>query len=330
MFPTLLAPAALLMAVLMLPHYGGARLAAQSQPVARRAVDRQVADPALLAAVTTLLDIDRAFSKTSSDLSMRAALDAMFADGVIAPWQRGEIVKGKAAVIRALLQSPDSVAKLSWAPIRGGVSADGLHGFTFGYLAAEYPDGRLAHSKYMAYWVREPRGWRVAAWKRRPIGAAPLASEPQPPSLPPRRLKVTTNSDVIARYYRSLVNAEAGFASLAQRVGLWRAFAPKPVPPDFSPWHCHPRFERHLPGGRASTLGKPPVPRVQTGQQYAFAWIQIVDSPSRLFPSIEGLTSLGDRAAPDRVAPNGDCRQARGCEAPIARRHAGRPGPAQA
>lgn len=225
MFPTLLAPAALLMAVLMLPHYGGARLAAQSQPVARRAVDRQVADPAPLAAVTTLLDIDRAFSKTSSDLSMRAALDAMFADGVIAPWQRGEIVKGKAAVIRALLQSPDSVARLSWAPIRGGVSADGLHGFTFGYLAAEYPDGRLAHSKYMAYWVREPRGWRVAAWKRRAISAAPLASEPQPPSLPPRRLKVTTNSDVIARYYRSLVNAEAGFASLAQRVGLWRAFA---------------------------------------------------------------------------------------------------------
>ena len=225
MFPTLLAPTALLMAVLMLPYYGGARLAAQSPPVARREVDRQLADPAPLAAVTTLLDIDRAFSKTSSDLSMRAALDAMFADGVIAPWQRGEIVKGKAAVIRALLQSPDSVARLSWAPIRGGVSADGLHGFTFGYLAAEYPDGRLAHSKYMAYWVREPRGWRVAAWKRRAISAAPLASEPQPPSLPPRRLKVTTNSDVIARYYRSLVNAEAGFASLAQRVGLWRAFA---------------------------------------------------------------------------------------------------------
>ncbi|WP_411279060.1 hypothetical protein [Gemmatimonas sp.] len=174
--------------------------------------------------MTTLLDIDRAFSKTSSDLSMRAALDAMFADGVIAPWQRGEIVKGKVAVIRAMLQSPDSVAKLSWAPIRGGVSADGLHGFTFGYLAAEHPDGRLAHSKYMAYWVREPRGWRVAAWKRRPIGAAPLASEPQPPSLPRRLVKATAAGDRIARYYRSLVNAEAGFSSLAQRVGLSRAF----------------------------------------------------------------------------------------------------------
>lgn len=207
------------MAALLNPQHDGARLAAQRQPSAARA-----ADPAPMAAVTTLLDIDRAFSKTSSDLSMRAALDAMFADGVIAPWQRGEIVKGKAAVIRAVLQSPDSIAKLSWAPIRGGVSADGLHGFTFGYLAAEYPDGRLAHSKYMAYWVREPRGWRVAAWKRRPIGAAPLASEPLPPSLPRRLLKATTDGDVIARYYRSLVNAEAGFSSLAQRVGLSRAF----------------------------------------------------------------------------------------------------------
>jgi hypothetical protein len=219
MRPTLLAPAALLMAALLNPTHDGARLSAQRQPSAARA-----ADPAPMAAVTTLLDIDRAFSKTSSDLSMRAAFDAMFADGVITPWQRGEIVKGKAAVIRALRQSPDSIAKLSWAPIRGGVSADGLHGFTFGYLAAAYPDGRLAHSKYMAYWVREPRGWRVAAWKRRPIGAAPLASEPLPPSLPRRLLKATTDADVIARYYRSLVNAEAGFSSLAQRVGLSRAF----------------------------------------------------------------------------------------------------------
>ena len=230
MRPTLLAPTVLLFAVLIPSHDGGTRLAAQSRPVARgavdrQAVDRQAVDPAPLAAVTTLLDIDRAFSKTSSDLSMRSALDAMFADGVIAPWQRGEIVKGKAAVIRAVLQSPDSVAKLSWAPIRGGVSADGLHGFTFGYLAAVYPDGRLTHSKYMAYWVREPRGWRVAAWKRGKIDAAPLASVPQSPSLPPRLQKATTNSNVIARHYRSLINAEAGFSLLARRVGLFRAFA---------------------------------------------------------------------------------------------------------
>ncbi len=202
----------MLLAGLMNPH----EVPAQPRPAI---------DPASLAAVTVLLDIDRAFSKTSSDLSMRAAFDAMFADGVIAPWQRGEIVKGKTAVIRAMLQTPDSVATLSWAPIRGGVSADGLHGFTFGYLAAKHPGGRVAHSKYMAYWVREARGWRVAAWKRRPLDEVPPAREPQPPSLPPKLVKATADRMVIARYYRSLVNAEAGFSSLAQRVGLLRAFS---------------------------------------------------------------------------------------------------------
>ena len=50
--------------------------------MARGAIDRPAVDTAPLAAVTTLLDIDRAFSKTGSDLSMRSALDAMFAAGV--------------------------------------------------------------------------------------------------------------------------------------------------------------------------------------------------------------------------------------------------------
>ncbi len=172
MRPTLLAPVALLLAV---------QIAAAQSPSGVR----QPPSITARAAVATLFDIDRAFSKTSSDLTMRAALDAMFANGVMAPYARGEILKGKAAVLKALLQSPDSVAKLSWAPISGGISADGLHGFTFGYVVATHPDGRLVHSKYMAYWIREPRGWRVVAWKRRPMTNAPLVVEPPPPALPP-------------------------------------------------------------------------------------------------------------------------------------------------
>ena len=77
MRPTRLAPTVLLFAVLMPSHHGGTRLAAR--PMARGAIDRPAVDTAPLAAVTTLLDIDRAFSKTGSDLSMRSALDAMFA-----------------------------------------------------------------------------------------------------------------------------------------------------------------------------------------------------------------------------------------------------------
>ncbi len=211
MRPTFLAAAALTLAA----HVASAQSAT---------APRQAPEISPRAAAATLLDIDRAFSKTSSDLTMRAALDAMFANGIIALHVRGEIVVGKAAVLKVLLQSPDSVAKLSWAPTGGGISADGLHGFTFGYLVAAHPDGRLLHSKYMSYWIREPRGWRVVAWKRRPMANAPLAVEPQAPALPMRIVKPTMTSDVIARHYRTLVNAEAGFSALANRVGLGRAF----------------------------------------------------------------------------------------------------------
>ena len=77
MRPTRLAPTVLLFAVLIPSHHGGTRLAAR--PMARGAIDRPAVDTAPLAAVTTFLDIDRAFSKTGTDLSMRSALDAMFA-----------------------------------------------------------------------------------------------------------------------------------------------------------------------------------------------------------------------------------------------------------
>ena len=82
MRPTRLAPTVLLFAVLTPSHHGRTRLAAQPRPVARGAIDRPAVDTAPLAAVTTLLDIDHAFSKTGSDLSLRLALDAMFAAGV--------------------------------------------------------------------------------------------------------------------------------------------------------------------------------------------------------------------------------------------------------
>ena len=37
--------------------------------------------------------------------------------------------------VQALRANPDNAgARLEWAPIRGGISADGQHGFTFGYM----------------------------------------------------------------------------------------------------------------------------------------------------------------------------------------------------
>src|SRR3546814_7588513 len=54
------------------------------------------------------------------------------------------IVEGRDAVTAVLRSSLLARGdKIGWTPIRGGVSADGTHGFTFGYLTLEGGDPRV-------------------------------------------------------------------------------------------------------------------------------------------------------------------------------------------
>ena len=46
--------------------------------------------------------------------------------------------------------------------VDGGVSADGQHGYTLGYLEIEGGDPNTAKRRYLAYWTRGADGWRVA------------------------------------------------------------------------------------------------------------------------------------------------------------------------
>src|SRR4029077_12244076 len=86
------------------------------------------------AAVDELLAADRAFSTASAKTDLVAGLTAMFADDVVIPMPPGQFVNGKAAVIEALNGNADNAtSRTDWTAIRGGVSADGQHGFTFGY-----------------------------------------------------------------------------------------------------------------------------------------------------------------------------------------------------
>ena len=57
---------------------------------------------------------------------------------------------------------------MRWAPIRAGVSADGLQGFTFGYLSLDAGDPARRERKYLSYWVRRAEGWRVVAYRQGP------------------------------------------------------------------------------------------------------------------------------------------------------------------
>jgi len=176
------------------------------------------------AAVEGLLAADRRFSTAAATVDLVTGLTAMFDPDVVVPGPPATLHRGLAAATTLLRQSPDREARASWTPIRGGVSADGRHGFTFGVMTLTHADGRTVRQKYMAYWVLGPRGWRVAGYKRapRPEGATPATMAPY---LPGMLVAPTDDAAVIERHRASLVQAERAFSDEAQAVGLGPAFA---------------------------------------------------------------------------------------------------------
>lgn len=177
------------------------------------------------AAVDGLLAADRQFAAAASKLDATSGISAMFADDVamLAP---GGFANGKAKAIEALNSNPDNPkSRAEWTPVRGGVSADGQQGFTFGYMVLHKPDGTRTPVKYLAYWVRKPEGWRVAVYKRGRAETAPAAIDPMPPAVPARLVPPTIDAAAIAAHRDSLDRAERAFSDEAQKIGLGPAFA---------------------------------------------------------------------------------------------------------
>lgn len=180
------------------------------------------ATPASVAA--SLLAADRAASAQASTRPLAEGLLAMFRDDVIVPGAPGRLYRGADEVRAYLRQSPDADARATWTPIRAGVSADGRHGFTFGFMTVTRADGTSTPLKYMAYWIRDDGPWRVAGYKRarRPDGEAALTV--MAPLLPSRLVPPTTDAATRDRQRTSLVDAERAFSDRAQRIGLGPAF----------------------------------------------------------------------------------------------------------
>ena len=178
------------------------------------------------AAVDELLGADRAFSAASAKTDSISGLAAMFADDVIMPTPDGQFAEGKAGVIAALRAKPDHLdSRIEWTPVRGGVSADGLQGFTFGYMSWHRKDGGVAPLKYLAYWVKSADGWRVVAYKRGLASGPPPSTTMMAPSLPAALVAPTTDAATLAAHRRSLADAELAFSNEAQKIGLGPAFA---------------------------------------------------------------------------------------------------------
>jgi ketosteroid isomerase-like protein len=191
--------------------------------VCRSAAAGQAATPS--AAVEELLAADRAFSKASASTDVITGLSAMFADEIVMMVPRDGFAEGKAKATAALRSNPDNAtSRLEWTPIRGGISADGLHGFTFGFMTMHKPDKTEVPMKYLAYWIKKPEGWRVAALKRRPRPAGAVSLEPMAPALPARLVPPSTDAAVLAAAKSSLEKAEKDFSDEAQKIGIGPAF----------------------------------------------------------------------------------------------------------
>jgi hypothetical protein len=191
--------------------------------------------PALASAqqkeVDELLAADRAYSAASVKTEIIAGLTPMFSQKVIMPVPGSPTTPAKFAdgidqVIDAIkANKANDGARLEWTPIRGGVSADGQHGFTFGYMTIHRANGTNVPAKYLSYWIKEGGTWKVAAYKRAGRPAGDVSTEMMAPSLPARVSKPSTDASITPAFTKSLADAEQAFSDEAAIIGLGPAFA---------------------------------------------------------------------------------------------------------
>jgi ketosteroid isomerase-like protein len=165
-----------------------------------------------------LIEADRQWSAQARDKDLVSALVAMMdKDAVLVSGGASELVRGPEAIRARLAAKPDNLdARVEWAPVGGGVSADGAHGFTYGTMTVRPKDGAPQPLKYLAYWVKRPEGWRVFGYKRTG-GREGVALTGGVPILG-RGGKRAGDAGAM------LKSAEGAFSDEAQRIGLRAAF----------------------------------------------------------------------------------------------------------
>jgi len=170
-----------------------------------------------------LLAADRAFSTASAKTDLISGISAMFAPDVVMAAPAG-LIFGADKAIETLRSNPtNATAKAVWIPARVGLSSDGRHGYTAGFMTVSRADGSVVHAKYMAYWEKQAAGWRALAYKRAPAAAA-APTIPVGRVLPNAIAASTADAATIERYRESLAEAERSFSRDAQTMGIGPAF----------------------------------------------------------------------------------------------------------
>ncbi|HJR82338.1 MAG TPA: nuclear transport factor 2 family protein, partial [Sphingomicrobium sp.] len=183
----------------------------------------QAASPA--AAVQELLEADRQYSAEGEGDNIADAIGAMMASDSRMPTPQGNFAKGKQGIIDSLRANPTNAnATAEWAPVRGGISADGLQGFTYGFMTVHRPGQDDQRLKYLSYWKRLPEGWRVHGYKRALSPPGDVSTALRSPALPSHLLPERPSPQLVDKYRDSLAAREKAFSDRAHEVGLRQAF----------------------------------------------------------------------------------------------------------
>jgi len=188
----------------------------------------QACDPApdLVAARASLLAAERAYADSSVSGTADIAIVRMLASDGILVSTVPELMRGRDAV-RARL-SADTIANrtsISWFPVRGDVSADGNHGYTYGYFETRLPDGAIRPGKYSAFWQREVDGaWKVLALRR--VGREPSEISYDAPGgfATPSRARFTGARGHVAALRDSVAATDRAFSDYLAARGAAKAF----------------------------------------------------------------------------------------------------------
>lgn len=178
------------------------------------------------AAVESLLKADRDFSARAEKApDVVTGLAQMLDWEAVTPVPGDGFAVGRDAVIKALRKNPSfKEGHVHWQPVRGGISADGSQGFTYGFLSLTGGDPARRERKYLAYWIKRPEGWRVAAYRQSVREPGEASKALMAPSLPASAAEPLADPAVTAAHQQSLAAAEKSFSDRAQVVGLRTAF----------------------------------------------------------------------------------------------------------
>ncbi|HEX6218948.1 MAG TPA: hypothetical protein VFZ35_06705 [Sphingomicrobium sp.] len=265
------------------------------------------ASPAAIA--RELVAADRAFAAAAAGKPLVDGLLPMFDAETVMP-APGGFVKGTEAIAAALAANPANAgAKVTWNPVRGGVSADGKHGFTIGYMTMTAEGAPARNAKYVAYWIKRAAGWRIAVYKRVPRPDGDVSLDLMAPSLPEQALKPATDAATLAAYKASLDKAERDFSDLSLKIGLGPAFVENGRPD-----------ATNIGSGPGFTVGNEKIgadvgsfegPKIKWGPDdvivsstgdFGITWgfIRPVDPPANGQPGGGPYTTIWRRAAPDQ------------------------------